>query len=66
VDHQAVIQIVGSQPVLDMAFLFDFWSFLWARKKLWFLPLCMIVFLLGGLVFLAEGSGFVSLMYALF
>ncbi len=37
-----------------MSFLAEFWSFLKARRKFWLVPLLVMMFLLGGLLILAQ------------
>lgn len=49
-----------------MSFIKEFWVFLRARKKLWLLPIVVIMALLGGLLLLAQGSVFAPLIYTLF
>jgi len=49
-----------------MSFLFEFWSFLKARKKILFLPLILVVILLGSLMILAQSSAIAPFIYHLF
>jgi hypothetical protein len=49
-----------------MEFIKEFWTFLSERKKLWLLPIVIVMLLLGGLVILAEGSVFAPFIYTLF
>tara|TARA_B100002003_G_C13940281_1_gene456325 strand:+ start:300 stop:449 length:150 start_codon:yes stop_codon:yes gene_type:complete len=49
-----------------MEFLREFWAFLNKRKKLWLLPIIIVMLLLGGLLVLAEGSVFAPFIYTLF
>ena len=49
-----------------MAFLTEFWSFLKARKKVWLLPIMVVMLVLGGLLILAEGSALAPFIYTLF
>lgn len=46
--------------------LTEFWAFLRARKKLWLLPIVLIMVVLGGLLVLAHGSVFAPFIYTLF
>ena len=39
-----------------MSFLKELWAFLKARKKIWLLPMIIVMLLLGGLLILAQGS----------
>ena len=44
----------------------ELWRFLRARKKFWLLPIIMVMFVLGGLLVLAQGSAVAPFIYALF
>lgn len=49
-----------------MAFLKELWKFLRVRKKLWMLPLILVLLVLGGLLVLAQGSAVAPFIYTLF
>lgn len=49
-----------------MNFLKDLWKFLRARKKLWLLPIVIVMLMLGGLLILAQGSVVAPFIYTLF
>lgn len=49
-----------------LAFLAEFWEFLKVRKKLWLLPIIVVMLALGGLLLLAEGSALAPFIYTLF
>lgn len=49
-----------------MDFLKELWMFLRVRKKLWLLPIILIMVLLGGLLLLAKGSVLAPFIYTLF
>jgi hypothetical protein len=49
-----------------MSFLKELWKFLRIRKKLWLLPIIMVMVLLGGLLVLAQGSVVAPFIYTLF
>ena len=49
-----------------MEVLKELWQFLRARKKLWLAPLIIIMFLVGGLLILAEGSVVAPFVYTMF
>lgn len=49
-----------------MSFLREMWTFLRTRRKLWMLPVIVIMMLLGGLLLLAQGSAFGPFIYTLF
>lgn len=50
----------------DMDFLLELWAFLRIRKKLWLLPIIIIMVILGGLLVLAQGSVIAPFIYTLF
>jgi hypothetical protein len=47
-------------------FLKELWSFLRERKKLWLLPIVLVVVVIGGVLFLAQGSVIAPFIYTLF
>jgi len=49
-----------------MDFLVELWTFLKTRKKLWLLPITIVMVLLGGLLILAQGSAVAPFIYTLF
>ncbi len=49
-----------------MSFLAEFWSFLKARRKFWLVPLLVMMFLLGGLLILAQSSAIAPFIYTIF
>lgn len=49
-----------------MDFLKELWDFLRQRKKLWLLPLVLVVLVIGGLLVLAQGSVIAPFIYTLF
>lgn len=49
-----------------MNFLKELWKFLRARKKLWLLPIVIVMLMLGGLLLLAQGSVVAPFIYTLF
>jgi hypothetical protein len=44
----------------------ELWHFLRARKKLWLLPVIVIMTILGGLLVLVQGSAVAPFIYTLF
>jgi hypothetical protein len=44
----------------------EFGRFLWARKKLWLIPVVIFSLLLGMLVFFAKGSAVAPFIYTIF
>lgn len=49
-----------------MEILADVWGFLKERKKLWLLPVIVILLVVGGLVVLSSGSAIAPFIYTLF
>ncbi len=49
-----------------MAFLQELWAFLRVRKKLWLLPIIMLMLLMVALLVLAQGSVLAPFLYTLF
>lgn len=47
-------------------FFSDLWAFLRVRKKLWLLPIMLILVLLGGLVVVSQQSVLGTFIYTLF
>jgi Family of unknown function (DUF5989) len=49
-----------------MAFIKELWGFLRARKKMWLLPIIIVMVILGGLLVIAQGSALAPFIYTLF
>tara|TARA_B110000008_G_C16698075_1_gene455524 strand:+ start:473 stop:622 length:150 start_codon:yes stop_codon:yes gene_type:complete len=49
-----------------MDFLREIWAFLRVRKKLWLLPIIIVLLIFGGLLILAQGSVVAPFVYTLF
>lgn len=49
-----------------MSFLRELWAFLRVRKKVWLLPIIVMMVLLGTLLIIAQGSVLAPLIYTLF
>lgn len=49
-----------------MSFVKEMWDFLRARKKLWLLPIVILMIFIGGLLLLAQGSVMAPFIYTLF
>jgi len=47
-------------------FLGDLWAFLKVRKKIWLMPIFVVLALLGGLVVATQQSSLATLIYTLF
>jgi len=47
-------------------FITDLWAFLRVRKKMWLLPIIIILSLLGGLVVASQQSSLATFIYTLF
>lgn len=49
-----------------MSLLVELWDFMRARKKLWLLPVIVLLLLFGGLLILAQGSALAPFIYTIF
>ena len=49
-----------------MSFLNEFLEFLRERKKFWLFPIIFVLFLMGGLIVLTQGSAVAPFVYTLF
>jgi len=49
-----------------MSFLAELWRFIRVRKKFWLLPIIVMMFLLGGLLILSQGSAIAPFIYTIF
>jgi hypothetical protein len=49
-----------------MSILSELWSYMRIRKKLWMLPLFLMMFVLGALLILAKTSAIAPFIYTLF
>lgn len=49
-----------------LEFISDLWAFLKVRKKIWLMPIIIILSLLGGLVVATQQSALASFIYTLF
>ena len=49
-----------------MDLLKELWDFLKVRKKLWLLPIIIIMLIFGGLLILAQGSVVAPFIYTIF
>jgi hypothetical protein len=49
-----------------MELIKELWAFLRERKKLWLLPIIVVMLVIGGLLIVAHGSVFAPFIYALF
>jgi len=47
-------------------FLAELWRFMRVRKKLWLLPILILMVVFGGLVVLTKGSALAPFIYTLF
>jgi hypothetical protein len=47
-------------------FLRDLWRFMRVRKKIWLLPIILVLVLLGGLVVISQQSALAALIYTIF
>jgi len=49
-----------------MLFIKELWAFMRARKKLWLIPIMLMMVLLGLLIVTAQGSAVAPFIYTLF
>ena len=49
-----------------LSIIAEFWDFLKVRKKWWLAPIVIILFLLGALIVLTEGSAVAPFIYTIF
>jgi len=49
-----------------VTFLSEIWQFLRVRKKLWLLPVLIVMLLFGGLIVFAQTSALAPFIYTLF
>jgi hypothetical protein len=49
-----------------MGMMSELWAFMRERKKLWLLPLVVVLVLVGGLLVLAQGSALAPFIYTIF
>mgnify|MGYP001545547084 CR=1 FL=1 len=49
-----------------MAFLVELWQFLKVRKKIWMLPIILVMLVIGALLIFAQGSVLAPFIYTLF
>ncbi len=49
-----------------MGFLKELWAFMRIRKKFWLLPIFIMMFVLGGLIVLTQGSVVAPFIYTIF
>ncbi|MBL8703112.1 MAG: hypothetical protein JNK67_32305 [Alphaproteobacteria bacterium] len=49
-----------------MSFLSELYAFLRSRKKLWMMPIIVMMLAVGGLLILAQGSAIAPFIYTLF
>lgn len=47
-------------------FLKDLWNYLRVRKKFWLLPIIIILVLVGGILFVSQGSVVAPFIYTIF
>lgn len=47
-------------------FIKEFFAYLGARKKMWLLPIVLVMLLIGGLLVLTQGSAVAPFIYTIF
>lgn len=63
--HQVYLEI-NFDKIINMEILKDLWAFLSIRKKLWLLPIIIVMMLFGGLLIIAQGSVIAPFLYTIF
>jgi hypothetical protein len=48
------------------SFLADLWLYMRVRRKLWLMPLILLMLVFGGLMILAKGSAIAPFIYTIF
>lgn len=54
------------QALYGVSFVIEIWRFLRVRKKLWLLPIVLVMLMFGGLIIFAQGSALAPFIYTLF
>ncbi len=49
-----------------MDFVKEFWAFMRERKKMWLLPIFIMMLVFGGLIVLTQGSAVAPFIYTIF
>jgi hypothetical protein len=49
-----------------LAIIRELWAFMRERKKLWLAPIIVILVLIGGLLFIAQGTALAPFIYSIF
>ena len=49
-----------------LEFVREFWLFMKERKKMWLLPILVVMLLVGGLLVFAQGSALAPFIYTIF
>jgi len=49
-----------------MSFISELWQFMRARKKMWLMPIIIMMALFGGLVVMSQGSAVAPFIYTVF
>lgn len=55
-----------TKPVKRRGLAAELWAFMRVRKKLWLLPIIILMFLLGTLLVVAQGSALAPFIYTIF
>jgi hypothetical protein len=49
-----------------LALIRELWAFMRERKKLWLVPIIIVMVLISGLLFLAQGTALAPFIYSIF
>lgn len=56
----------GSGISIMLSVIRELWAFMRERKKLWLAPIIVIMLLISGLLFLAQGTALAPFIYSIF
>jgi hypothetical protein len=57
---------VNSKERVSMSVFGELWAFMRERKKLWLLPIVVVLVVVGGLLVFAQGSALAPFIYSIF
>jgi hypothetical protein len=66
IGHTCLIEAINKSLEGPMEFIWELWTFLRVRKKLWILPIMAIAALLGGVLVFGQSSALAPFIYTLF
>ena len=67
VNHGAAISVGSSRGQMGTSSLLrEMWLFMRVRKKFWLLPVILVLFLVGALLIITQGSALAPFIYTVF